>query len=59
MLEVALIYVALVFVISIITIKEDRLQKKISQGFNPNARDGDKDGLVQEGTKWERKAKKR
>jgi hypothetical protein len=58
MLEVALIYVALVFVISIITIKEDRLQKKISQGFNPNAKDGDKDGLVQEGTKWERKAKR-
>jgi hypothetical protein len=57
-LEVVLVYVALAFAISTITIKEDRLQKKISQGFNPNAKDGDKDGLVQEGTKWERKVKK-
>jgi hypothetical protein len=57
-LEVILVYVALAFVISTITIKEDRLQKKISQGFNPNAKDGDKDGLVQEGTKWERKVKR-
>jgi hypothetical protein len=44
--------------ISVVTIREDRLQKKIADGFNPNAKDGDKDGLVQEGTKWERKAKK-
>jgi hypothetical protein len=58
MLEVAFVYIVLAFVISIITIKEDRLQKKISQGFNPNAKDGDKDGLVQEGTKFERKVKK-
>jgi hypothetical protein len=57
-LEVILVYVALAFAISTITIKEDRLQKKISQGFNPNAKDGDKDGLVQEGTKWERKVEK-
>jgi hypothetical protein len=57
-LKVVLVYVALAFAISTITIKEDRLQKKISQGFNPNAKDGDKDGLVQEGTKWERKVKK-
>jgi hypothetical protein len=57
-LEVILVYVALAFVISTITIKEDRLQKKISQGFKPNAKDGDKDGLVQEGTKWERKVKR-
>jgi hypothetical protein len=58
MLEVTLVYIALAFAISIITIKEDRLQKKISQGFNPKAKDNDKDGLVQEGTKWERKVKK-
>ena len=58
MLEVILVYVALAFAISTITIKEDRLQKKISQGFNPKSRDNDKDGLVQEGTKWERKVKK-
>lgn len=24
-------------------------------GYNPNARDGDGDGIIQEGTKWERK----
>ena len=40
-------------------IREDRLQKKILDGFNPNAKDNDKDGLVQEGTKWERKVKKK
>ena len=44
--------------ISVITIKEDMLDKKIAQGFNPNAIDGDKDGIIQEGTKWERKVKK-
>jgi hypothetical protein len=57
-MEPLLVYAAMALAISIITIKEDRLNKKIAQGFNPNARDGDKDGLVQEGTKWERKAKK-
>jgi hypothetical protein len=44
--------------ISIITIKEDRLDKKIARGFNPRSVDRDRDGLVQEGTKWERKAKR-
>lgn len=24
-------------------------------GYNPDARDGDKDGIVQDGTRWERK----
>jgi hypothetical protein len=58
MLEVVLVYLSLVLVISIINIKEDKLQKKISQGFKINTVDRDKDGLVQEGTKFERKAKK-
>jgi hypothetical protein len=57
-MEPLLVYLAMALVISIITIKEDRLNKKIAEGFNPNAKDGDKDGLVQEGTKWERKAKR-
>jgi hypothetical protein len=57
-MEPLLVYAGLALVISIITIKEDKLQKKIAQGFNLNAKDGDKDGLVQEGTKWERKARK-
>ena len=53
-----LVYLGLAVVISILTIKEDRVQKKIANGFKPTAKDGDKDGLVQEGTKWERKGKK-
>jgi hypothetical protein len=59
MLEVGLVYILIAIVISIVTIKEDRLNKKISQGFNPNAADGDKDGIIQEGTKFERKEKRR
>ena len=58
-MEALLVYLAMAVAISWITIKEDRLQKKIADGFNPNARDGDKDGLVQEGTKWERRVKRK
>jgi hypothetical protein len=54
MIDVVLVYLLMAMAISWIAIKEDRLQK----GFNPNAKDGDRDGLVQEGTKWERKAKR-
>jgi hypothetical protein len=54
-IEVLLVYIGMALAISVITIKEDILDKKIAQGFNPNAVDGDKDGIVQEGTKWERK----
>jgi hypothetical protein len=57
-MEPLIVYLCLALVISWITIKEDRLEKKIKNGFNPNAKDGDKDGLVQEGTKWERKVKR-
>ena len=57
-MEPLLVYAAMALVISIITIKEDRLNKKIAQGFKINTIDRDKDGLVQEGTKWERKAKR-
>ena len=57
-MEPLLVYAAMALVISIVTIKEDRLNKKIREGFNPNAKDGDKDGLVQERTKWERKVRK-
>jgi hypothetical protein len=56
-IEVLLVYIGLALFISIVTIKEDMLDKKIAQGFNPNAIDGDKDGIIQEGTKWERKVK--
>ena len=54
-MEAVLVYFAMAIAISWITIKEDRIQK----GFNPNAKDGDGDGLVQDGTKWERKEKKK
>jgi len=33
---------------------EPTLEEKIADGYNPDARDGDGDGIVQEGTKWER-----
>jgi hypothetical protein len=33
---------------------EQTLEEKIADGYNPDARDGDGDGIIQEGTKWER-----
>jgi hypothetical protein len=56
-IEVLLVYIGLALFISIVTIKEDMLDKKIAEGFNPNAVDRDKDGIIQEKTKWERKVK--
>jgi hypothetical protein len=56
--EPLLVYLGMAIAISVVAIREDRFLKKIANGFNPNAKDNDKDGLVQEGTKWERKAKK-
>ena len=46
-MEPILVYLAMALSISIIAIKED--------GFKFIAYDRDKDGRVQEGTKWERK----
>lgn len=57
-MEPLLVYLGMAIAISVMAIREDRFLKKIANGFNPNAKDNDKDGLVQEGTKWERKAKK-
>ena len=54
MISVLLVYLAMAVAIAFIAIHEDRLHK----GFNPKATDGDGDGWVQDGTKWERKAKK-
>jgi hypothetical protein len=53
-MEPVLVYLAMALAISWITIKEDRAQK----GFKANATDGDGDGWIQEGTKWERKVKR-
>ena len=47
MIEPILVYLALAIVISYIAIKED--------GFKFIVYDRDRDGIVQEGTKWERK----
>ena len=58
MKEVVLWYLVMCLVVGVVAYREDRLLKKISQGYKPNARDGDKDGIVQEGTRWERKVKK-
>lgn len=58
-MEAILVYLGIAVAISYIVLKEDRLIKKIADGFKPDAKDGDKDGIVQEGTKWERKAKKK
>lgn len=57
MIEVVLVYVILAIAISIITIRENILEKKIKDGFKPNAKDGDGGGIVQEGTKWERETR--
>ena len=54
MVAVVLVYLAMAIAISAVAIHEDRLQK----GFKPNAKDGDGDGIVQEGTKWARKVRK-
>lgn len=35
-------------------VTEPTLEEMIADGYNPNARDGDGDGIVQEGTEWER-----
>ncbi len=58
MAKALLVYLGIAIAISWIALREDRMQKKIMNGFNPNARDRDKDGWIQEGTKWQRKAKK-
>ena len=50
MISVLLVYLAMAVAIAAMAIQDDRLQK----GFKPNAKDGDGDGLVQDGTKWER-----
>ena len=54
MTEVLLVYLAMAIGISLIAIQEDRKNK----GFNPDAYDGDGDGFIQDGTKWERKVKR-
>lgn len=54
MIEIFAVYVLMALAFAYTEIKQDLLNKKIASGYNPNAKDGDKDGIVQEGTKWER-----
>jgi hypothetical protein len=54
MLEVLFVYLGMAVCIAWAAVKDDRVQK----GFKADATDGDNDGLVQDGTKWERKVKK-
>lgn len=56
-MEAILVYAALVVLVAIIAVRHDRKAKMLEEGFNPNALDRDGDGIVQEGTKFERKAK--
>jgi len=52
--KVFIIYSAMAIVISFIAFKADKFDK----GFKPNAKDGDGDGYIQDGTRWQRKAKR-
>jgi hypothetical protein len=55
MIEVIIIVGIMAIVIAIFAFNEDLLSK----GFKWKAKDGDKDGIIQEGTRWERRAKKK
>jgi hypothetical protein len=35
---------------------QERINVAVAAGYNPDAKDGDKDGIVQDGTIWERPA---
>lgn len=62
MMEVLVVYVLMAFVIAIMTTKEDKKEKlndKISKGYKEDSFDRDKDGVIQEGTIWERPAPKK
>ena len=55
MMEVLVILGILAVAISLFAINEDL----VSKGFKWRAKDGDGDGKVQDGTRWERKARKK
>ena len=38
----------------LVVTEEPTLEEMVDSGYNPDARDGDGDGLVQDGTEWER-----
>ena len=57
MSKVLLVYLAMAIGFVYIAIQDEKIYKNIRDGYKPNAKDGDNDGIIQEGTKWERKAK--
>lgn len=57
MSKVLLVYLAMAIGFVYIAIQDEKFYKNIRDGYKPNAKDGDNDGIIQEGTKWERKAK--
>ena len=54
MMEVFIIVGVMAVAIALFAFNEDL----VSKGFKWRAKDGDGDGKVQEGTRWERKAKR-
>ena len=54
MMEVFIIVGVMAIAIALFAFNEDL----VSKGFKWRAKDGDKDGIIQEGTRWERKAKR-
>jgi hypothetical protein len=54
MMEVFIIVGVMAIAIALFAFNEDL----VSKGFKWKAKDGDGDGKVQEGTRWERKAKR-
>lgn len=55
MIEVFIIVGVMAVAIALFAFNEDLTSK----GFKWRAKDGDKDGIVQEGTRWERRVKKK
>jgi hypothetical protein len=55
MMEVFIIVGVMAIAIALFAFNEDL----VSKGFKWRAKDGDGDGIIQEGTRWERKAKKK
>lgn len=53
-MEAIIVYIGIAMAITLI----ETFDSLRDQGYNPSAVDRDKDGLIQEGTKWERRSRK-
>jgi hypothetical protein len=54
-MEAIIVYMGIAMAITLI----ETFDSLKNQGYNPSAVDRDKDGWIQEGTKWERRANSR